>query len=146
MRILIVEDDYTSRVVLLRLLLPYGETQVALTGREAVDAFSAAITAGAPFDLVCLDIMLPGMDGQAVLREIRALESAADSPARKPARIIMTTALNDRTNVVAAIKSCDGYLVKPVDRAKLFACLTGFGFASQAAVKPAAVKPAPAKP
>jgi len=134
MRILIVEDDYTSRIVLLRQLLPYGQTQVAVNGKEAVELFGAAISAGTPFDLVCLDIMLPGMDGQAVLRELRAIESSAGpAPGRTPARIIMTTALNDRTNVVTAIKSCDGYLVKPVDRAKLMACLQGFGFAAPAA-------------
>jgi two-component system chemotaxis response regulator CheY len=83
---------------------------------------------GKGFDLVCLDIMLPVMDGQAVLREIRVLESAGGAAPVKPARIIMTTALNDRTNVVAAIKSCDGYLVKPIDKGKLIAALKGFGF------------------
>ena len=135
MRILIVEDDYTSRVVLLRLLLPFGQTQVAVNGKEAVELFGAAISAGTPFELVCLDIMLPGMDGQAVLRELRTIESLAGPATLKPARIIMTTALNDRTNVVTAIKSCDGYLVKPVDRAKLMACLQGFGFAAPAAAR-----------
>jgi two-component system chemotaxis response regulator CheY len=135
MRILIVEDDYASRVVLLRLLLPFGETQVAVNGKEAVELFGTAIAGGTPFDLVCLDIMLPGMDGQAVLRELRGIESSTGPDGRKPARIIMTTALNDRANVVAAIKSCDGYLVKPVERAKLLACLQGFGFALPAAAQ-----------
>ncbi len=132
MKILIVEDDYTSRIVLLRLLLPFGETQVAVNGTEAVALFASAIQAGAPFGLVCLDIMLPGMDGQSVLRELRALESADPSPQKVPSRVVMTTALNDRGNVVAAIRNCDAYLVKPVDRTKLMACLKEFGFAAPA--------------
>jgi two-component system chemotaxis response regulator CheY len=124
MKILIVEDDYASRAVLLRLMIPFGETEIAVNGKEAVAAFAAARESGKGFDLVCLDIMLPVMDGQAVLREMRALEAAGGA---KPARIIMTTALNDRTNVVTAIKSCDGYLVKPIDKSKLITCLKGFG-------------------
>jgi two-component system, chemotaxis family, chemotaxis protein CheY len=128
MKILIVEDDYASRTVTHRLLLPFGETQVAVNGNEAVTLFASAMESGQPFDLVCLDIMLPGMDGQSVLREIRALEASRSPEARKPARVIMTTALNDRTNVVEAIKACDAYLVKPIDRKKLLASLKGFGF------------------
>jgi len=137
MKALIVEDDYTSRVILLRLLLPYGKTQVAVNGTEAVAAFAAAQGAGEPFDLVCLDIMLPEMDGQAVLREIRALESSCTGEKRTPARVMMTSALSDRANVVEAIRNCDGYLVKPIDRTKFVACLNGFGFEAPAGRSPA---------
>jgi two-component system chemotaxis response regulator CheY len=137
MKILIVEDDYASRTVTLRFLLPFGETQVAVNGKEAVTLFAAAMESGQPFDLVCLDIMLPGMDGQSVLRELRALESSRPPEARKPARIIMMTALNDRDNVVQAIKSCDAYLVKPIERTRLMTCLEGLGFAPSAAPPPA---------
>ena len=128
MKTLIVEDDYASRMVMRRLLMPFGETQVAVNGNEAVAVFREALKSEEPFDLVCLDIMLPGMDGQSVLRELRALESSIPAGTRKPSRIIMTTALNDRTNVVEAIKTCDAYFVKPIDRNKLTASLKGFGF------------------
>jgi len=128
MKILIVEDDYTSRIVLHRLLLPFGETEIAVTGNQAVSAFSLALKGREPFDLVCLDIMLPGLDGQAVLKEIRTLESSGTREGRKPVKVVMTTALSDRTNVVEAIKHCDGYLVKPIDRKKLVQCLKDFGF------------------
>ena len=129
MKTLIVEDDYASRIILLRLLQPYGETQIAVDGENAMTAFSSAREAGKSFDLVCLDIMLPGMDGQLVLHRIRALESSGPTGTQKPSRIIMTTALNDRTNVVEAIVNCDAYLVKPINRERLFACLKDFGFA-----------------
>ncbi|MGA9119842.1 MAG: response regulator [Bacteroidota bacterium] len=130
MKILIVEDDYVSRTILRRLLLPYGETHIAVDGEEGITAFASAQNTGQPFDLVCLDIMLPRKDGQSVLREIRALESARPTDTLKPARIIMTTALSDRSNVVEAIKHCDGYLVKPYKKEKLIECLIGLGLAT----------------
>jgi two-component system chemotaxis response regulator CheY len=132
MKILIVEDDYTSRIVLHRFLLPFGETEIAVTGNQAVSAFAIALKAREPFDLVCLDIMLPGMDGLSVLRELRSLESAGTREPRTHARVVMTTALNDKANVVEAIKNCDGYLVKPIDRKRLAACLKDFGFVPSA--------------
>lgn len=128
MKILIVEDDYTSRIVLHRLLLPFGETEIAVTGNQAVSTFALALKGREPFDLVCLDIMLPGMDGQSVLKEMRSLELSGARDGRKPAKVIMTTALNDRANVVEAIQNCDGYLVKPIDRKKLVQCLKDFGY------------------
>ena len=128
MKSLIVEDDFASRMVLMRLLLPFGETDVAVNGREGVAAFAAAFHGGAPYDLVCLDIMLPEMDGRSALREIRGIESSAARGCAR-ARVIMTTALNDRDNVVSAAPLCDAYLVKPVEKARLLGCLREFGFA-----------------
>ncbi|HUI10410.1 MAG TPA: response regulator [Bacteroidota bacterium] len=133
MKTLIVEDDYASRMILMRLLLPYGETEVAANGKEAVTAFAAALHSGSPYELVCLDIMLPEMDGRTALREFRALESAAGGGVR-PARIIMTTALGDRESVVAVAHLCDAYLVKPVEKRRLIGCLEEFGFAPAPAI------------
>ena len=126
MKMLIVEDDFTSRMILIRILQAYGETSVAGNGKEAVALFGRALELGTAYDLVCLDIMLPEMDGQSVLREIRSLEAAREKPG-KPARVIMTTALNDKDNVVSAIQKCDAYLVKPVDKKRLLAHLQEFG-------------------
>ncbi len=134
MKVLVVEDDYASRAVLHRLLMPFGQTEIAVTGNQAVSAFALALKGREPFDLVCLDIMLPGMDGQSVLKEIRTLESAGAREPRKPVKVVMTTALSDRTNVVEAIKQCDGYLVKPFDNKKLVQCLKDLGFEPAAPV------------
>ena len=129
MKALIVEDDYLSRTILHRWLIAYGETDVAVDGPQAVRAFREARAAGKPYDLICLDIMLPEMDGQAVLRAMRAAETESAQPA-KAARVIMTTALSDRENVLAAIPQCDAYLVKPIDKEKLISHLKVFGFAA----------------
>ena len=124
MKSLIVEDDFTSRLLLQELLAPYGECHVAINGREAVSAYHMALDAGKPYDLVCLDIMMPEMDGHAALKEMRALEELKGIDSTYGARIIMTTSLGDVKNVAAAYMAmCDGYLVKPVDKAKLLGLL-----------------------
>ena len=117
MKTLIVEDDKTSHLLLKEILKPFGPSQSAGNGREAVEALRAALESGEPFDLVCLDIMMPEMDGQQALQEIRALEEAQGSSG---AKIIMTTALDDPKNVITAFSGlADAYLVKPIDKARL---------------------------
>jgi two-component system chemotaxis response regulator CheY len=127
MRALIVEDDPTSRLILQRLLMPYGQADIAADGREGINAFRSAHHLGAQYDLVCLDIMLPGMDGQSVLRAVRSLEEEFGVSPGNGARVIMTTALNDKENLLAAIQQCDAYLIKPIDKCQLMFYLKRFG-------------------
>jgi two-component system chemotaxis response regulator CheY len=116
MKTLIVEDELTSRALLRELLKRFGPPQIAMNGKEAVEAVGAALAAGEPFDLICLDIMMPEMDGQEALKKIRQLENRADIAPEKRAKVIMTTAHADRNNVLTAIQSqCDYFLVKPID-------------------------------
>ena len=122
MKTLIVEDDFTSRLLLQALLSRYGECHVAVNGREAVEAFRAARETGQAYDLICMDIMMPEMDGQEALQQIRGLEANARVLSSDGAKVIMTTALDDIGNVMAAFKGlCDAYLTKPIDTAKLLA-------------------------
>ena len=116
MKILIAEDDFMSRKLMLACLVPVGECDVAVSGTEAVEAFTAALSEQKPYDLVMLDIMMPGLDGQAVLKQIRALEEDQNGPGGNCATVIMTTALRDSHNVMGAfINQCDGYLTKPIE-------------------------------
>ena len=124
MRILIVEDDMTSRLLLRKMLEPYGACDVAVNGKEAVEAYRKALESADPFALVCLDIMMPEMDGQAALKAIRALEESKALLPSRAAKIVMTTALRDLDNVTHAYRElCDGYLVKPIQRDKLVGVL-----------------------
>jgi two-component system chemotaxis response regulator CheY len=117
---LIVEDDFTSRLLLQGLLQPFGPCHIAVNGREAVKAARDAIAGKEPYNLICIDIMMPEMDGQEALREIRALETEAGILSSDGSKIIMTTALDDKKNVMSAFREqCDAYLVKPIDRDKL---------------------------
>ena len=124
MKTLVVEDDFTSRLLLQELLKSFGEVHAAVNGKEAVMAVEKAFTAGEPYDLVCLDIMMPEMDGHQALAKIRSLEEARGTVSSEGMKIIMTTALDDVKSVSAAYeKLCDGYLVKPIDKTKLTAQL-----------------------
>ena len=120
MRTLIVEDDFTSRLLLESLLSPYGRCHVAVNGNEAVAAFRAAQERGQRYNLVYMDIMMPEMDGQAAIREIRKLEESQGTLSSDGVKIIMITALDDVKNVVQSFNSlCDAYLFKPIDSSKL---------------------------
>ncbi|MFZ3210108.1 MAG: response regulator [Terriglobales bacterium] len=133
MKTLIVEDDFTSRLLLQTLLSPYGECHIAVNGREAVDAFRVAHDSGRSYDLICMDIMMPEMDGQAALKQIRALEEAAGVLPHAGVKIIMTTAVSDTKTVFASYEGlCDGYLFKPLDTGKLAQYLQSFGLLSPA--------------
>lgn len=120
MKALIVEDDFTSRLLLQELLKSYGPTHLAVNGQEAVEAFRLALEEGRPYELICLDIMMPEMDGQTALNKIRQLEESKNIFSTDGAKIIMTTSLDDPKNIIAAFSGlCDAYLVKPIEKAKL---------------------------
>ena len=120
MRTLIVEDDFSSRLLLQSFLSRYGECHIAVNGKEAVAAFRAAKERGEGYELICMDIMMPEMDGHSAVREIRGLEEAEGTTSSNGVKIIMTTALDDVKSVVESFRAlCDAYLFKPIDAGKL---------------------------
>ena len=126
MRILVVEDDFISRRLLCRYLDSFGECDVAVNGNEALAAIRQALDTAAPYDLVCLDIMMPGLSGQETLQELRGIEEAHGSDAR--AKVIMTTALEDQESVAQAFAAqADGYVTKPVDKRRFVETLKDLG-------------------
>jgi two-component system chemotaxis response regulator CheY len=127
MRTLIVEDDFTSRLLLQTFLSRYGECHVAVNGKEAVEAFRLSKQNGQEYDLICMDIMMPEKDGKAAVSEIRALEEAGGTLSSSGAKIIMITALDDVKNVVDSFRAlCDAYVCKPLDTAQLLRRLKSF--------------------
>lgn len=115
MKILVVEDDFVSRAVLTQLLSDRGQTDVAINGIEAVEAVKIGLESGQPYELICLDIMMPKMDGREALLKIRELEKESEVEGLARAKIIMTTALNTSEDIMSAFRDeCDGYLIKPI--------------------------------
>jgi len=120
MKFLIVEDDFTSRLLLQEILKDYGTVHVAVNGKEAVEAVEKELKWGDNYNLICLDVMMPEMDGQTALEQIRALEKEKGVYSSEGCKIIMTTALDDSKNVRAAFYNlCDSYLVKPIDKEQM---------------------------
>jgi two-component system chemotaxis response regulator CheY len=119
MRILIVEDEATSRILLERCLASLGEIRTADDGEAGLAAFKEALQSGDPVDLVCLDIVMPKLNGQEVLKQIREMENIFGLHPSKRAVVFMTTSQSDRDNLIEAIPLCDAYLTKPINRADL---------------------------
>jgi two-component system chemotaxis response regulator CheY len=119
MKTLVVDDDFTSRLILQESLKQYGQVHIAVNGVEAVEAARVAIESGDCYDLICLDVMMPEMDGHSALDIIRDIEEKHGRPPGKRVIVVMTTSL-DSTNISGAFrKQCDYYLVKPIDVPKL---------------------------
>lgn len=119
MRILIAEDDFASRKFMMRFLSKYGECDVTVDGSEAIEAFKMALETGENYDLVCMDIMMPVIDGFQALQQMREIERDNQIPEEKSTKIIMTTALSEGKNVTKAFKlGCTAYAGKPIDRDK----------------------------
>ena len=131
MRILIAEDDFASRKAILQFLSEYGECDVTVDGMEAIDAFMMALEEDDPYDLICLDVMMPVMDGYQALKNIRDIEREHHVEPKDQAKVIMTTALNEEKNVKKAFElGCTVYCAKPIDVEKLRGTLVKLGLTS----------------
>lgn len=94
--------------------------RLANHGATAITRFTQALIALEPFDLVCLDIQMPEIDGHAMLHCLRAIESAFGREGRNAATILMVTNRNDPKSVFTAFRGqCEGYIIKPLDRNQL---------------------------
>jgi len=116
MKILIAEDDMIGRKLLVKFLERFGECNVAVDGIEALEKFIGSYEDKSPYDLMCLDIMMPKLDGLKVLKAARDYEKKNSIDKGNQTKIIMTTALNDKKTVDQSYElGCDGYAWKPID-------------------------------
>lgn len=114
MRILIVDDDIESFRLLERRLEKYGAGIVSADGKTACGMFSEAHRQQKPFDLVFLDIVMPGVDGHEILVEMREWERANLAPDRA-AKIVMVSAMKDAKNIFSSVaEGCNDYMTKPI--------------------------------
>jgi CheY-like chemotaxis protein len=122
--ILVAEDNEINALLMRSLLTRLGHQAVITTnGEEALESWLAAKSAGAPYDLVLMDIQMPQLDGIETTRRIRSLE--AGQPGRQTPILALTanTLVEDRYACFEA--GMDGFLIKPLDREKLADALAG---------------------
>ncbi|WP_319779512.1 response regulator [Maridesulfovibrio sp.] len=130
MRVLIVDDDFYCRNMLHEIMKPYAQCDIAVNGEEAVFAFKRGLESGNTYDLVCLDLVMPEMDGQQALREIRSIEKDFKINDDSGVKVIVTTMLDDRkeTHDAFFLGGATSYLVKPIEEDKLVKELKNLGF------------------
>ncbi len=127
-RYLIVDDDAVCRELLKAILSGYGQCVCAYDGQEAIDAVRLALEDGKPFDMVCLDIMMPGMNGHEALTAIRGIEGQHGIRGSDGAKVVMTTALRDAKHCIRSFREgCESYLTKPIDETELVAKMHDLG-------------------
>ena len=122
--ILVAEDNEINALLMRSLLARLGHLAVITTnGEEALESWMAAKSAGAPYDLVLMDVQMPQLDGIETTRRIR--EREAGQPGRRTPILALTanTLVEDRYACFEA--GMDGFLIKPLDREKLADALAG---------------------
>jgi len=115
MKVLIVEDDFASRQLMQTLIARFGSYDIAIDGSKAISLLKIALEERSPYDLICLDVNMPEMNGQEALKRMREIETSYRIEGSDRTKIIMTTAYSDYENVSNSFEEqCDAYLVKPI--------------------------------
>ena len=129
MKTLIVDDVETNRELLAFFLEGRATIVSAGSGEEALRLVEDALRTDRYFDLICMDIGLPGINGHEALKSIRELE-AAHGDAR--AKVFMVTGSSAPDDMIDAlvVGDCDDYLTKPLMRQNFMELLDKHGLGS----------------
>ena len=129
MKALIVDDVEMNRELLAIFLEGRADTSFAGTGEEAIKLVEEALRTDSYFDLICMDIMMPGMDGHETLRTIREMEKV-HGDAR--ATVFMVTGSSSPDDMLDALVTggCDDYLTKPLMQQSFQGLLVKHGLVS----------------
>lgn len=113
MRCLIVDDEIICRKAVALILKEVAHCDEAGNGREAVEKFREALQKDEPYDVIFLDIVMPGLDGHETAIEIRKLER--ELPNSPPVKIIMLTVLDSVNDAMRSFCYANSiaYMVKP---------------------------------
>ncbi len=132
MRVLVVDDDYVSRSKLKALLAPNADCDVAPDGEIGFKLFQKAHEESVPYDLITMDIDMPGMSGLDTVQQIRQWEHEHGVyQDHKEAKILMVTVKSDPRSIVSSFRDgCEWYLIKPVTKEKVLDAFARLGLAA----------------
>jgi len=118
-----------SRTKLELIMENFGDCKTLEDGDDALGVFHRAHQEDDPFDLIMLDINLPGIDGIQLLSALRTAEKDLNISRPHQAKILMTSSYRDKERIVASIQSgCDDYIGKPFDPDLIHSKLDKLGF------------------
>lgn len=129
LRILITDDDVTTRAILREALNDYGTCELCVNGQEAVEAFKAAWEEQAPFDLIIIDMKMPVMNGADALEHIRHFEAEQCVKQVNETKALVLSIENAPNRIMDAYYrgGATKYLLKPVDINELIDAIQSFG-------------------
>lgn len=110
MRILIADDDLLGREFLVAILEEFGACDSAEDGDEALAKYFESRTSCRPYDLICLDVVMPGQDGCQVLRRIREAEQDEE---KKSCVLIITAHETEEVLASSEFHGADDFVAKP---------------------------------
>lgn len=129
LNILTVDDDEITQFHMNQLLLPLGRNRMAYSGEDAIARVEESIASGDGFDLVFMDVIMPGIDGLKTVSEIVRLFNEKRVPLERRPKIVMLSSVEERETQIDALYACgaDHYLMKPVDEEILLGALEELG-------------------
>lgn len=117
-KILVVDDNFANRQLMVEVLREDAVCDIATNGREAFEAYQLSLEKKDHYDLVLLDIAMPEVDGLAFLNMVREVEKRANVRVGEGLPIVMVTAF-DKPFMQAFNAGCDDYILKPIDPGQL---------------------------
>ncbi len=128
MKFLVVDDDFISRTKMQTIIECFGECLTADSGKAALSMFNDAHETNTPFDLICLDINMPDMDGTEVLFNLREHEANKNTPKQDQVKIIMVSSHSDKDYIITCLQAgCNDYIVKPFDKKSILEKFNNLG-------------------
>ena len=132
LKTLIIDDHPASIAILKNMLDEVCECFVTTRGQKGIELFEYAYKNGVPFEVVLLDIIMPGLDGIETLKKIRTIEASyrvSSDPPGKLARIIMQTSSEDPQDYESSHMegNCSGFINKPYSRGAILDMVLGRG-------------------
>lgn len=130
-RYLIVDDDEMGRLMLQDFLTEFADCDLAANGKEGLQFFEKALLDGVPYDLLCIDLIMPEMNGLALIRKIRDIERKHPYFTDFRTRIFVISASESTWDKADLLLDnlCDDYIVKPFNRKLLLDNLRKNGLA-----------------
>jgi two-component system chemotaxis response regulator CheY len=124
-RYLVVDDDELGRLILQEFLSEFAPCDCAVNGREALEFFEKALEGGSPYDLICVDLVMPEMNGLAFIRKIRAIEKTHPFYTDHRTKIFVISASDSQWDKADLILDnlCEDFISKPFNRNALRANL-----------------------
>ena len=129
MKILIVDDDISTRQLLHAIVMNFATCDLAVDGKEAVDFVAQAIEKKEIYDIIFLDIMMPELNGHEALLEIRKLEDNNKIHIGNGSKVVMQTCLDDKENILSSFREgCEYYIMKPYNKHKILELIEKMGY------------------